>query len=149
MVVPVSTLRPITYHPAASVSRLVAYARNVRALAVTLVIACDPLLMTLVGRNFVELTAIPSASMDPTLQRGDVLLVEKLPAVYNRVHRGDIVLFRPTQSLQDIIRNSGGGTISPNQLFVKRLVGIPGDTDIFVDTGLSPSTADQTVTIHG
>ena len=130
--VPLTQLAPILYsrlHPRATVPRLAAFAKDLRAVVFALTVALAPLATALVGRQFVTLTAIPSGSMDPVLRKGDVLLVEKLPDVYSRMHRGDIVLFRPPTTLQETIRQAGG-KVSPNQLFVKRLVGIPGDEDI-------------------
>ena len=70
--------------------------------------------------------------MEPTLLRGDVLLVEKLPGVYDRTQRGDVVLFQPPPALTNLIASSGQ-PISSTSLFVKRLVGVPGDKDIRLD----------------
>merc|ERR1719491_786871 len=66
--------------------------------------------------------------MDPTLRKGDVLLVNKFPGAFDRTSLGDIVLFRPPSALTQII-----GNINSNSLFVKRVVGLPGDTDILLD----------------
>ena len=65
--------------------------------------------------------------------KGDVLLVEKLPGIYDRTKRGDVVLFKPPETLRNIISNSGGSPISSTSLFVKRVVGLPGDTNIEMD----------------
>jgi len=105
------------------------------------VFAITPIPFALVARNAVSLYAIPSASMEPTLLKGDVLLVEKLPRVYDRIERGDIILFRPPQTLRDIVTNSGS-QLSSTSLFVKRLVGLPGDTKIKL-------VGDNDVTVNG
>ena len=105
------------------------FAQDFRAVLFALTIALAPIPLALVGREFFSFYAIPSASMDPTLQKGDVLLVEKLPGIFDRTHRGDIVLFKPPSALLDIV-NSSGGRISKEQLFVKRIVGMPGDKQI-------------------
>jgi signal peptidase I len=68
---------------------------------------------------------IPSRSMEPTLQIGDVLLVEKVSM--GELHRGDIVLFQPPTALQNIVAQSGG-RLNPRDLFVKRVAGLPGDS---------------------
>jgi signal peptidase I len=85
--------------------------------AVVLMVA---LAVALLVRTFVVQTFfIPSASMEPTLQIGDRILVDKLSYKLHAVHRGDIVVFgRPPgeTSSQDI------------QDLVKRVVGMPGET---------------------
>ena len=73
-----------------------------------------------------SLYAIPSASMEPTLLKGDVLLVEKFPGILDRTQRGDIILFSPPSALREVV----GSSISANSLFVKRIVAMPGDSNI-------------------
>jgi signal peptidase I len=76
--------------------------------------------VALLVRAFVVQTFfIPSASMEPTLQVGDRILVDKLSYKLHAVHRGDIVVFgRPP-----------GETSSENiQDLVKRVVGLPRET---------------------
>lgn len=124
--------------------------RDAAAFVFFLMIATAPVPLALVGREFISFYEIPSASMDPTLQRGDVLLVEKLPGAFDRTKRGDVVLFKPPLSLQEIIgaRAAAGGQgskkpgmgfgsgVNPlggQSLFVKRVVGMPGDVDITMD----------------
>jgi signal peptidase I len=68
---------------------------------------------------------IPSRSMEPTLQIGDVLLVEKV--TMGELRQRDIVLFRPPTVLQDIVA-ANGGRLNPRDLFVKRVAGLPGDS---------------------
>jgi len=146
------------FNTAAAIPRVTAtFQRDTAAVLFSLLLAIAPIPTALVARNFVSLYAIPSASMDPTLQKGDVLLVEKLPNVFGRTFRGDIVLFRPPLALQDII--NGGSSSSTNRptsasssspsntksnsnsinsigsksLFVKRVVGLPGDINILLD----------------
>lgn len=131
--VPVSLLASVTYsrfHPKASLPRLWAFfVIDVKSVILALTLALAPIPVALITREFFSFYAIPSASMDPTLAKGDVLLVEKLPLIYSRLHRGDIVLFRPPTALETTIQQAGG-KISKNQLFVKRLVGLPGDENI-------------------
>lgn len=114
------------------------FQRDQTAVLLGVALALSPLAAALIGRNFVSLYAIPSASMDPTLLKGDVLLVEKLPGVLDRTQRGDVVLFRPPNALTEII---GRSAISGNSLFVKRIVGMPGDKNIVLD----PNTKEVTV----
>jgi len=75
---------------------------------------------------FVEAFKIPSGSMEKTLQVGDFLLVNKLvygaevPFTHKRLprlrdpRRGDVIVFEYPED--------------PTKNFVKRLVGVPGDT---------------------
>jgi signal peptidase I len=71
-------------------------------------------------REFVVQTFyIPSGSMEPTLQVGDRIVVNKLSYELHGVDRGDIVVFsRPPQE------NCGGPQVND---LVKRVVGMPGD----------------------
>jgi signal peptidase I len=122
---------------AASFPRFVStFQRDKTAVLLVIALALLPVPVTLIGRNFVSLYAIPSASMDPTLAKGDVLLVEKFPGAFDRTSRGDIVLFRPPSALTQI-----AGSINGNSLFVKRVVGLPGDTNILLD----PETKEVTL----
>jgi signal peptidase I len=61
---------------------------------------------------------IPSGSMEPTLQIGDRVLVNKLSYDFHDVHRGDIIVFSAPPSAR-----SGG-----IDDLVKRAIGLPGDT---------------------
>ena len=129
------------FSPGSAVPRLIfALKRDWFAYLVAITLATAPIPLVLLGRNVVSLYVIPSASMEPTLLKGDVLLVEKLPGVLKRSKRGDVVLFRPSKSLSDIIANNGGSPISSTSLFVKRIVGLPGDTDIVMDEATNEVT---------
>ncbi|CBN80065.1 Signal peptidase I (SPase I) (Leader peptidase I) [Ectocarpus siliculosus] len=72
------------------------------------------------------LSVINSHSMEPTLQVGDVVLVEKVSRSF-LVKPNDIVYFRPPPVLQDIVSRAGG-SLSPSDLFVKRVAALSGDT---------------------
>ncbi len=85
------------------------------------------LVLVLLVRGFVmEAFTIPTSSMERTLLVGDFLLVNKalygaeipgmdrrLPALRDPAH-GDVVVFRPAHD--------------PHRSYVKRVVGLPGDT---------------------
>jgi signal peptidase I len=61
---------------------------------------------------------IPSASMYPTLQKNDRVLVNKLSYKVHDVNRGDIVVFSKPK-----------GEVLPDiEDLVKRVIGLPGDT---------------------
>jgi signal peptidase I len=92
--------------------------RWLREGAVVVVIA---LIVAIVLRTFVVQTFyIPSGSMEPTLQVGDRILVNKLSFHLHSVHRGDIVVFsRPPAE------DCGGPEVND---LVKRVIGLPGET---------------------
>jgi signal peptidase I len=58
---------------------------------------------------------IPSISMIPTLTVHDVMLVDEMAYRFGRPHPGDVAIFMPPV-------NSQGNA------FVKRVIGVPGDT---------------------
>jgi signal peptidase I len=61
---------------------------------------------------------IPSASMVPTLEIGDKVLVNKLSYKFHAIHRGDIVVF-----------SAPPGEATPEvKDLVKRVIGLSGDT---------------------
>jgi signal peptidase I len=73
-------------------------------------------------RTFVaEPRYIPSESMLPTLEIGDRLIVEKLSYYSHPPLRGDIVVFAPPPQLQE-------QGYQGDQAFIKRVIGLPGDT---------------------
>jgi signal peptidase I len=57
---------------------------------------------------------IPSGSMENTLQIGDMIFVNRYLYLFNSPQRGDVVVFKYPEN--------------PNQDFVKRLIGLSGDT---------------------
>lgn len=82
--------------------------------------------LTLVVRLFIaEARWIPSESMLPTLEIGDRLVVEKVSYHFGEPKRGDIVVFVPPDH------------VNTNDAFIKRVVGLPGDTvEILLDDGI-------------
>jgi signal peptidase I len=91
--------------------------RWVREGVVVVVVA---VLVAVLLRTFVVQTFfIPSGSMEPTLQVGDRILVNKLSYHLHGVDRGDIVVFsRPAAE------DCGGPEVND---LVKRVIGMPGD----------------------
>ena len=61
---------------------------------------------------------IPSGSMEPTLQIGDRIIVDKLAVDFGTIHRGDILVFKapPAENCGEVVTD-----------LVKRVVGLPGD----------------------
>jgi signal peptidase I len=77
---------------------------------------------------------IPSASMQPTLQVGDRVLVEKIGYRLHDPRRGDVIVFDGLDSFTPEV----AGTHD----FVKRVIGVPGDRVRCCDT-------DGRVTVNG
>jgi len=85
---------------------------TIRIFAVALAIAF------LLRSFIVEPRFIPSGSMEPTLQIGDRILVDKISLKWQEPQRGDILIFYPPKS--PAIEDS-------SKAYIKRLVGIAGD----------------------
>jgi signal peptidase I len=62
---------------------------------------------------------IPSGSMEPTLQIGDRIIVDKLAVSWGTINIGDVVVFKAPPA-----ENCG----EPVTDLVKRVIGVPGDT---------------------
>jgi len=93
----------------------------------SLITAFSGLLTAFLASQAVSLFFIPSRSMEPTLQVGDVLLVDKVtPRLFQNNQVGDVVLFQPPTKLQEIVAKSGG-RLAKRDLFVKRITAVPGD----------------------
>jgi len=76
------------------------------------------LVFLLIRPFVVQAFYIPSASMEPTLEKHDRILVNKFIYRLNQPRRGDIIVFdAPPQALHGDGRKD----------FVKRLIGLPGD----------------------
>jgi signal peptidase I len=82
---------------------------------------------------------IPSESMDPTLTRGDRVLVTKIPYYFGDPERGDVIVFEDPEPGNEEDRGVIGGAIHwlfqglgvqppDHEDFIKRVIGLPGDT---------------------
>ena len=65
--------------------------------------------------NVMEAFVIPTRSMSPTLMPGDRILANKLGISTRTFHRGDVIVFRNPENRR--------------QNFVKRIVGLPSDSE--------------------
>ncbi len=98
-------------------------------------------LVLLIGIRFLiaEARFIPSSSMEPTLQIGDRLLVEKVSGHLRRpIRRGEIIVFYPPPAemggkdlsndpLTVLGRLTGLPFLPYEPAFIKRVIGLPGD----------------------
>jgi signal peptidase I len=94
-------------------------ARRRRLLIEWVVIIILAVVVSFVMRTYVVQTFwIPSASMEPTLQINDRILVSKLSVEFGTIHVGDIVVFKapPAEHCGDAVPD-----------LVKRVIGLPGD----------------------
>jgi signal peptidase I len=93
----------------------------------------------LINTNVAQAVKVPTGSMLPTIQLNDRLVIERAPLVNGHLNFGDIVVFYPPLS------NNGNPTVKNSALltgicselnifsgcpeqYVKRLIGLPGDT---------------------
>ncbi len=94
------------------------------------------LALVFVLRSFIaEPFQIPSGSMEPTLEIGDFIVVNKftygirLPVLntevipVNKPERGEVMVFFPPHQ--------------PDTYFIKRVIGLPGDTITYIDNQLT------------
>jgi signal peptidase I len=113
------------------------------------------LILLIVIRQFLaEARFIPSSSMEPTLQIGDRLLVEKVSGWLRRPYnRGDIIVFYPPPSemggkdlsndpLNVLGRLTGLPFLPYEPAFIKRVIGRPGDK-IRIERGIGVFINDQ------
>ncbi|MGL4737364.1 MAG: signal peptidase I [Cellulosilyticaceae bacterium] len=77
------------------------------------------LIVLLLNQFFVTNTVVPSASMEPTIMTGDRTLVSPIPYYYKDPARGDIAIFKEGE-----------------ELMVKRVIGLPGETIMIEDGGV-------------
>lgn len=83
------------------------------------------ILVAFLVRMFVVQTYwVPSGSMIPTLHRGDRVIVNKLVYHFNSPDRGEVIVFNSPVSWR---------TYPNEKVFVKRLIGLPGDRVVCCD----------------
>jgi signal peptidase I len=108
-----------------------------RELPVLLVVAF--VLALLIKTFLVQAFYIPSESMVPTLQVGDRVLVNKVVYHLHPPRRGDIIVFSDPHPTEVIHRGTVAAFVhwltdglgvqkDPTKDFIKRVIGLPGDT---------------------
>ncbi len=104
------------------------------------------LIMAIFGMTFIiQAVTVPTGSMQNTILVGDYLLVNKfiftpgggsLPFLPQReIERGDIIVFKyPGNKIHPEMDRSHGASATPYQVnYVKRVIGLPGETVEFRD----------------
>jgi signal peptidase I len=97
------------------------------------------LLALLIKTFLVQAFYIPSESMVPTLQVGDRVLVNKVVYHLHPPRRGDIIVFadphpdvqvhrNPVSAFLHWLTEGIGVQTDPTKDFIKRVIGLPGDT---------------------
>jgi signal peptidase I len=106
-------------------------------------------LALLIKTFLVQAFYIPSQSMVPTLRVGDRVLVNKLVYDFGDIRRGDVIVFEnptlreedrgPLGAIWDWLTEGLGFATEPGKDFIKRVVGLPGETievrkgNVFID----------------
>ena len=111
-----------------------------RELPVLLLVA---FLLAFLLRTFVvQVFYIPSSSMVPTLQEQDRMVVEKVSYVFRDPQRGEVIVFAGDEvapdegGLASVVTGVGrflGVIPADARDFVKRVIGLPGDTVLIED----------------
>lgn len=109
-------------------------------------------LALLIKTFLVQAFYIPSESMVPTLQVGDRVLVNKLVYRFREPRRGEIIVFvaerdaQPPKSffrkVRDTLTEGLGATQPAEKDFIKRVIGVPGDTVEMRDGVVTITTTD-------
>ncbi len=73
---------------------------------------------------------VSGASMEPTFDTGEYLIVDELTYHLGNPHRGDVIVFKYPKD--------------PTQYFIKRVIGLPGETVRIEDGKVSITKADGT-----
>ena len=79
---------------------------------------------------------VKGASMDPNFYDGDYLIIDEISYRFSEPQRGDIIIFRYP--------------LDPSQFFIKRIIGLPGETVEIVDGKIfiySEKTLDKRVVL--
>jgi signal peptidase I len=83
---------------------------------------------------------IPTPSMVPTIKEGDRVIANRIIYKFRDIERGDIIVFHPTLAARTTC--SGPEGAKDTTPFVKRVIGLPGDT-VLIESGK------REVTING
>lgn len=101
--------------PLISTSTRIQQKRRARFFKSFLVYTAIAFIITLPIRFFVvEPYVVSGASMTPTFDGNDYIIIDKLTYTYQKPQRGDVIIFRYP--------------LDPSVFYIKRIVGLPGET---------------------
>ncbi len=72
---------------------------------------------------------VSGASMDDTFHSGEYLIIDQISYYFNQPARGDVIVFRYPRD--------------PSKFFIKRIIGVPGDTVTIEDARVKITNADH------
>lgn len=87
--------------------------------SVTLIIAAITLF---VFKVIILLGVVPSTSMEPTIHKGSIAIVNGTAYWFSKPQRGDIIVFHTEQTEEPIL--------------IKRVIGLPGEKIVFKDNNI-------------
>jgi signal peptidase I len=77
---------------------------------------------------------VDGRSMDPTFATGDYLIVDKISYQFKSPERNSVVVLKyPIDPKNDLNRNLYAKIFDPGKSFIKRIIGLPGETVIIKD----------------
>ncbi|MGH7246489.1 MAG: signal peptidase I, partial [Pseudomonadota bacterium] len=112
--------------PRAGSSRVRGWAKSIVDLALIV------LIIVIARSAIAEPYYVPSGSMEPTLKIGDELLATKYPYGYSMASLPLLINIPSTQRILGALPHSGDVVVfrapaNPSQIWVKRVIGLPGD----------------------
>jgi signal peptidase I len=108
-------------------------------------------LALLIKSFLIQAFYIPSESMVPTLEVRDRVLVNKVVTKVREPRRGEIIVFVGERSeeprsffrrVRDTLTSGLGGKQGPETDFIKRVIGLPGETILVQDAKVTITPAD-------
>lgn len=120
--------------------------RSAPSYRIAVIVLCAALTVAVVRALVVQSFVVPTASMEPTVNAGDRVLVSRFAYATGQIHRGDVVVFDGSGVFSPAAgpaRNrlaAFGRTVSAtfslpigSQDYVKRVVGLPGERVVCCD----------------
>lgn len=98
----------------------------------------------IITQFFIVNARVPSASMEDTIMTGDRLIANRLAYKFGSVKRFDIVVFKFPDKDPNVNPNVSKGDKEANTLFIKRVIGLPGekvtikDNEVYINDSTEP-----------